>query len=401
MKRLLLILVLVFSIAQAQERVKFNGQIRPRFEVDNKDFKSTTESNTFTALRTRFGVSLLPTANTSGFIQIQDSRIFGEETSTTTNMKNLDLHQAYLKIDNLFDLPFDIKAGRFEMAYGSERFIGSVNWNNVGRSFDGAILSLKGEKYKIDFIGTREFERGRLGDTLDQNVYGAFVDLMLVKSYKIQPFVIIQNSVKSDALKRTTLGFYIMGELGQFTHEIDFGYQTGSFISSNRKQDIEAYTFSFNAGYTFDTPLKPYIGGQLDIASGDDNIADNTFKSYASLYGTGHKFFGYMDYFTSFPNDAYGFGISDLVIKGGLSPLSKLKLNLHFHLFNSMEDYTLISGAKTKQFGTEIDLVANYKYNEVVTFEGGFSMFSPGDIFKERRGKDSSSWGYFMAIVNF
>ncbi|MDP3442646.1 MAG: alginate export family protein [Ignavibacteria bacterium] len=401
MKRFILLLVLIFSIAQAQERVKFSGQIRPRFEIDNKDFKSTTEANTFTAFRTRFGVSLLPTANTSGYIQIQDSRIFGEETSTTTNMKNLDLHQAYIKIDNLFDLPFDLKAGRFEMSYGSERFIGSVNWNNVGRSFDGAILSLKGEKFKIDFIGSREFERARLGDTLDQNVYGAFVDLMIIKNYKIQPFVIMQNSVKSEALKRTTFGFYVMGDLGQFVHEIDFGYQTGSLISLNRKQDIGAYTFSFNAGYTFDTPLKPFFGAQLDIASGDDNLADNDYSAYASLYGTGHKFFGYMDYFTSFPNDAYGVGISDLVIKGALSPIAKLKLNLHFHLFNSMQDYSLISGAKTKQFGSEIDFVASYKYNEAVTFEGGFSFFSPGEIFKERRGKDSASWGYFMAVVNF
>lgn len=401
MRRLLLLLVICFSIAQAQERIKFNAQIRPRFEVDNKDFKSTTEANTFTAFRTRLGVSLMPTANTSGYIQIQDSRIFGEETSTTTNMKNLDLHQAYIKFDNLFELPVDIKVGRFEMAYGSERFIGSVNWNNIGRSFDGAILSLKGEKFKVDFIGSREFERAKLGDTLDQNIYGAFIELMLFKNYKIQPFLIMQNSVKSDALKRTTFGFYVMGELGQFVHEIDFGYQTGSLIASNRKQDIGAYTFSFNAGYTFDTPLKPYFGAQFDIASGDDNLTDNKYNSYASLYGTGHKFFGYMDYFTSFPNDAYGVGISDLVLKGGLSPIAKLKLNLHVHLFNSMQDYTLVSNAKTKQFGTEIDFVANYKYNEAVTFEGGLSMFSPGDIFKERRGKDSSSWGYFMAVVNF
>ena len=401
MKRLILLLVLVFSIAQAQERVKFNGQIRPRFEVDNKDFKSTTEANTFTAFRTRFGVSLLPTANTSGYIQIQDSRIFGEETSTTSNMKNLDLHQAYIKIDNLFDLPVDLKAGRFEMAYGSERFISVTNWNNVGRSFDGAILSFKGEKFKIDFIGSKEFERSTLGDTLDQNKYGAVVDLTIIKNYKIQPFVIMQNSVKSDALKRTTLGFYIMGDLGQFVHEIDFGYQTGSLISSNRKQDIGAYTFSFNGGYTFDTPIKPYFGAQLDIASGDDNLADNEYKGYASLYTSGHKFFGYMDYFTNFPNDTYGVGLSDLVIKGALSLIAKLKLNLHFHLFNSMQDYTLINGAKTKGFGSEIDFVASYKYNEAVTFEGGFSFFSPGEIFKERRGKDSASWGFLMAVVNF
>jgi len=51
-------------------------------------------------------------------------------------------------------------------------------------------------------------------------------------------------------------------------------------------------------------------------------------------------------------------------------------------------------------FGSEIDLTVKHAYSKKVTFVGGFSMFTPGDIFKETKGEDSSSWAYLMAVVN-
>lgn len=403
MKKKLIALVMFIAITGlfAQENLKFSAQIRPRFEVDNKDFKSSTRANTFTALRTRFGLSFTPSKNLSGFIQAQDSRIYGEETSTTANMKNLDIHQAFFKIENLFDLPFDIKLGRFEAIYGSERFIGSVNWNNVGRSFDGGILSFKSDKVNMDLLVAREFEKFLPGDSTDQNIYALFIDLNLLPSYKIQPFIIMQRMQPTNVLSRSTMGVNVKGSLNKFNHEIDFGYQMGTITSGGREQDISAYTFSFNGEYTFDGEIKPTLGAQIDIASGDNNSIDNNYNAYTSLYGTGHKFFGYMDYFVNFPNDTYGLGVIDFVGKIGIMPINDLKLNLNFHLFNSMKDYLLLNGTKTNSFGTELDLVGSYKYNSNVTFEGGASYFSAGEIFKEKRGKDSASWFYLMAVVNF
>lgn len=95
MKKVILFLIgilILSSEAFAQDVLKFSAQVRPRFEVDGKDFNSNTALNTFTLLRTRFGAEFMPSQDISAFIQIQDSRTFGEETSTTTNMKNVDLH---------------------------------------------------------------------------------------------------------------------------------------------------------------------------------------------------------------------------------------------------------------------------------------------------------------------
>jgi len=231
---LLTIFVLSFINLSAQEGLKFSAQIRPRFEMDSKDFKSSTLPNTFTVFRTRLGLAFSPLKNISGFVQIQDSRTFGEEATTTTNTKNLDLHQAYFKIENIFDLPIDVKLGRMEVSYGSERFIGVVNWNNVGRAFGGGVFTLKTDAVNIDFFALKEFERANFGDSLDQSVYGLSFDIGGVKNYKIQPLILWQRSSPTDLLSRFTFGTYVKGTLGNFDHEIDAGYQAGKIFAGNR-----------------------------------------------------------------------------------------------------------------------------------------------------------------------
>ncbi|MEG8947930.1 alginate export family protein [Rosettibacter firmus] len=402
MKKIILFSLILISYINlySQENLKFSFQIRPRFEIDNKDFKSSTNPNTFTQLRTRLGLSFNPLRNLSGFIQIQDSRTFGEEQSTLTNTKNLDVHQAYFIIKDIFNLPLDIKIGRMELSYGSEKFIGPVGWSNIGRAFDGGVITYTNKSIKAEIFAIREIEKFNPSDSLDQNIYGLFTDLYLKSSIKIQPFIIWQRINPTSYLDRATIGFYSKGEHGRFTHEIDFGYQFGSAFIANRKQNINAYTFSLSGDYTFKLKHKPTIGLQLDYASGDNNPADNNYKTYTTLYPTSHKFYGYMDYFINLQNDTYGLGIIDLIAKLSCTHLDKIKFNFNYHLFKSAEDYKYVFGSTSNNFGSELDLVINYKYNEYTNFEGGASLFLPGDIFKEKKGKNNSTWFYIMAIIN-
>lgn len=59
-----------------QENWKVSGQIRHRFEMDNKDFNSDTDANNFNLLRSRIGITFSTAENVEGFIQVQDSRRF-------------------------------------------------------------------------------------------------------------------------------------------------------------------------------------------------------------------------------------------------------------------------------------------------------------------------------------
>ncbi len=395
---LFLLLITSFSV-YAQQTFKISGQIRPRFEMDDRDFNSARAASNLTYMRTRLNAGFTSN-NFNAFIQLQDSRIWGTETSTVADMKNVDLHQAYFVLSNMFETPISVKVGRMELLYNNERVLGSSNWTNVGRSFNGITLNYNSENFNADVLVMKEAEKLAAGDTLDQTLYGVFAEIKPFNKHSFNPFFLLQRGVPSTNLNRYSLGFYSKGEIEGFTHEAEYIYQSGDYTQALKKYEVSSYLISLNAGYTFNHYTKPMIGAGIDYYSGDDNLLDNKTKTFNTVYGTGHKFLGFMDYFTDIPAHTYNVGIMDIIAKAGINATERLRLNLIFHIFNSTQDYTLKNGSKTNEFGNEINLVANYKYSDNVGFETGFGYFSPGEIFNEKRGKDSSAWFYLMTIVN-
>ncbi len=391
-------ILLSSSFVIAQDNLKVNAQVRPRFQYDDKDFNSNTGANTFTELRSRLGTSYSPTSDLTGFIQIQDSRRFGAEASTLSDSKNLDLHQAYFNLKSIFNLPFNLKVGRMELSYGAQRLIGAVGWHNVGRSFDGSVLKLVTKSVDVDFIAARVNESGLVGDSLDQFLFSAYGNLKIVNHLNIQPFAIYENTTDTD-FNRVTLGLYVSckDKKKAFQHELDAAYQLGS---QDATKDISAFMVAYNAGYTFNSSIKPMLGAGVAYLSGDDGADADKYKVFNTLYATNHKFYGYMDYFLNIPNHTYGLGLMDIHVKASIAPAKKLKVALAYHMFNANADYTLIDGSTSTNFGSEMDLTLSYKYNSNVNFVGGLSFFSSGDIFKETKGEDSSMWSYVMAVVN-
>jgi hypothetical protein len=385
------------SLIIAQSNFDVSAEIRPRFQMDNKDFNSDLPSNNFTELRTRLGLNFSPTENIEGFVQIQDSRIYGTEPNTLTSTDNIDLHQAYFNVNKLFDLPFNLKLGRMELSYGPQRLIGAVGWHNVGRSFDGGVLQFDSEKIDIDLFSAKINEQSEPGDTNDTNLIGLYGNLKMIDNYKIQPFFISDFLVGSES-SRYTIGVYINGNINNFSHELEAAYQLGSVT---KDIDIAAYMFALNLKYSFNTPIKPNVGVGIDYLSGDENgVSDNESSVFNSLFATNHKYYGFMDFFINIPNDTYGLGLMDIHAKGEITPADKFKTALAFHIFNSTADITLLDRSKLTSFGTELDLTLTYSYNSGVNFVGGFSFFTPGEIFELTRGKDSSTWIYLMAVVN-
>ena len=402
MKKVTLVLILlsfIFSgFALAQDGVKVNAQIRARTQVVDKDFNSNTAFNSFTELRSRLGVTFTPSTNLTGFVQVQDSRVAGTEYGTLSDSKNLDLHQAYFNIKNIFKLPFNLKIGRMELSYGSQRLIGAVGWHNVGRSFDGSVLKLVTKPVDVDFIGARVRESGLVGDSLDKYLFAAYGNLKVVDKLNLQPFAIVEKTNRID-FTRVTLGLHVSckDKKKAFQHELDAAYQLGT---QKTDQDIAAFMVAYNAGFTFNAKIKPMLGAGVAYLSGDDGADATKYKVFNTLYATNHKFYGYMDYFLNIPKNTYGLGLMDIHAKASIVPFDKFKLALAYHMFNANADYKLVDGSTSTSFGSEIDLTLAYKYDSNVKFVGGFSFFAPGDIFKETKGKDSSMWSYLMAIVN-
>ncbi len=405
MKKILLAVFIILFAANdfyAQDKkLDVKAQVRVRSQADNRDFNSDTDLFGFTELRTRLGVNLYPETGYRGFIQIQDSRIYGTEPSTLADTKNVDLHQAYVYVENFLSLEkVDVKVGRMEVIYGNQRLIGAVGWHNVGRSFDGGIIKIKKEKVNLDLFAFQVNEQLNVGDSLDNVLMGAWGKITAAESHTIQPFAIYESQMKTDNLDRFTLGIQVNGKVGKFFHETEFAYQLGT-ITTGSEQDVKALMAAVNFGYKFGGKNKPVISAGIDYLSGDNDLTDDEYKVFNTLYATNHKFYGFMDYFLNIPVHSLGVGLTDIHGKIGLSFTEKLSGGLNFHIFKSSEDYTLANGSTSTSFGTEADLTIKYKSSKSLSVQGGISIFSPGEIFEEVRGEDTSMWAYFMTIFNF
>jgi len=378
---------------------KLIAQIRQRSEIDMRDFNSDTRYESFTGLRSRLGALFMPADDFSAFFQVQDSRFIGTETSTLTDgsADNFDLRQAWFHAKNVFDLPVDAKLGRMEVNYGPQRIIGAVGWHPIGRSFDGAIFTIKGEGKSVDLFSFKEVETLEDEDAGDRNVLGAYGKFKAGESHSVQPFVIWQLSNPDSFISRYTAGLYINGKPGNFRHELEFAYQAGTLGNL----DVAAYMFAVNLGYVFsDLTNTPMISVGVDYLSGDDDLTDDETKAFDTLYGTNHKYYGFMDYFLNIPVNTGRRGLVDIHLRSSIKLNDRTSLALALHNFSSAEDFTLSNNVTETSFGNEIDLTLKHKYNKQLGIAIGAAAFAPGEVFEAFRGEDLSTWFYFMTTVN-
>ncbi len=408
MKVLINLLAILFYIALSnvfgQQDWKIEAQLRHRTEVDGKDFYSKTGPGSFNLLRSRIGIKLSPAEKSSLFFQIQDSRRFGEELNTLTDgsADNLDLHQAYYELKDIFNKPVSLRAGRMEMKYGSERLIGAVGWHTTSRSFDGFLLKFHTEKAQLDVFHLNEVEKSAVENAGDANILGIYGDLKFSAKNQLHGYLIWQRKNPSKELSRYTLGLYDTGASGNFHYEAEAVYQSGK-ITIGRKLDVSAYMMVLNFGFSFsDLEIKPDLTFGMDILSGDESPFEGKYNVFNTLYATNHKYYGIMDYFTNIPVHTIGLGLRDIYIKLSAKKLGRVKADLVFHIFNSQKDYYFSSEeGNKKQLGKEIDLTLSHDYNNKINFSAGGSLFFPGKIFKEIKGEDLSTWMYVMSSVNF
>jgi len=413
-----LLLSLIISVSYAQDTKidwKFDGQVQLRSELDGRDFSNKTYPPVYTYSRIRLGATAAISDNALFYFQAQDSRIFGEETSISTNTKNLDLHQGYVKLSKLFTLPLSVQAGRFTVAYSDERFFSSSEWNYVGKAWDGVRLSY-GTSWKFDvFALTRKDSTvyQSLADlskypypdksTYNESVYGLWVTGNLTKNDKIDAFIYhdVTRSKSSnldyDSLRLTTAGVTQTGSYGAFSSLFDGAYQFGV----NNKRDVSAYLFSLQLFYKVDS-LKVGLGS--DLISGTSGGAKGKYYTFETPYNATHRFLGSMDYFYKTPSSKYTLGVNDFYFTSayalGCCPVT-LGLNYHHLTMNKQDEYG------NKSLGEEFDLTVKYDVLKGTSVTWGGSAFIPGDGMKQfsvtPKGTrtDTGFWSYLMLTANF
>lgn len=418
MKKILFIAGIIFIVninfAQDIDDWKLNGQIQLRSEIDGRDFSNDTHPLTFASLRTRLGVEKTFDEMVQLFVQFQDSRVFGEEPSTLSAIDNIDLHQGFVKLYKPFNLDLNVQAGRFEVAYGTERFFGAVGWHYVGRSFDGVRFTVMPDCWDLDlFALTIDESVSYIGnavpgiyaypqmETPSRSIYGFWKKNKISDQSKFDVFgyyEIDRMDVVADtnALEIFTLGGSYWGNYGNISTIFEGAYQFGNESVS----DLSAYLISLQLYYK--TGMAKFgIGGDL-LSGTDPESTSSDINTFHPSYGTNHKFYGYMDYFINLPSNTYTLGLNDFYINANFSPQgSKFNFDAAIHFFMSNQSVT-IDSVKENSFGQELDLTVKYMFTENTNIVWGGSLFVPGKIFNAVFDPrvDTAFWTYLMITAS-
>jgi hypothetical protein len=436
-KRILFkLLPAIFTIAAfstiSMAQLTMTAQVRTRSEFRQGQgtlIESHQTPSLFTSQRTRLNIGYTMD-HLKLFTAIQDVRVWGQDASTISNNdgNRLYLHEGwgeiifndttYLKkIKNL-----SLKIGRQELVYDDERLLGNLNWLQQARRHDAAILKFSHKSWTADlgaaFNQQREQKNtGNLytgvpltvpgtdtvnvaapaGSNFIGTMYKSMQFLYVAKeiAFTKVSFLFFKDDFQKPATSKTPPGGFMKGTNDRVTiggnifatilrkHKVDatFFYQGNKDKSGNT---MDAYMACLSTQFAFGRKFT--TGPGVDFLSGNNSRQTTTVNHrFDPLYGTPHKFWGYMDYF--YVADPYGYKGNNNKSPGLLNFYWKSKYRLRDNMIASLdlhEFYTgntvadeLSPGASqnlNRRLGTEIDFVLTYNMTKQIGIELGYGL---------------------------
>ena len=391
---------------------KLSAEIRPRAEFRN-GFKAPIESGAdpafFVEQRSRLNATYL-SEKFDVVISVQDVRIWGATSQIYKSDPSLfNVFEAYgtYKITP----NHHISTGRIALDYDNARILGDLDWAQQGRSHDLVKYSYVAKSFKMDIgvafnqdASTPEFNNLTGTYYTGVNNYKTMQYAWAHKQFekgKIS-FLALNNGMQyapDSVYFSQTVGTYAVPQIGKTRLELEFYYQGGK-DGSGRK--LNAYMVSAAWAFLRNKPVSLIAG--FDLLSGDDPGTANN-EGFMPLYGTNHKFYGYMDYF--YVGNAHSNkGLTDINLKANIKTGEKSFLLIHAHQFFAN---TRIPGGEAQSsdysanLGTEVDIVFNTSLGKDAKLVGGYSqMFQTKsmDVIKGKADtKGFQNWVWAMLVL--
>ncbi len=236
----------------------------------------------------------------TAFLTLQHAAVWGDFGGDQLTAPPLTLYEARIRYDE--PEHFFVDVGRFELAYGDQRVLGSVGWSQVGRAWDGLRLGFRpGEEVKFDTFVAR-YTDGSVdflgGDSILAGLYATWQQPVDEVMDSADLYILYDASqLRLDPMiERATIGSRFVFGPGDFDLSAEGAFQFGTdcrLLEEDicEEASVAAYFADIEAGYSI-AELRPFLGGS--IASGDDPDTER-IEAYDQLYPTGHAFLGYMD----------------------------------------------------------------------------------------------------------
>ena len=414
-----------------------------------------TPPNLFTNQRTRFNFGYKTDKVKFGIV-LQDVRKWGDEKQLVANEDfATSVHQAWAEV--FFTKEISLKAGRMELAYDDHRILGNVGWAPQARSHDLALFKYEGDVkvhlglayhggpftgddaykamqflwingkvgdlgYSILAVNNGKQEGGIWYDGTNPNPATHF-NLGVVEKNAYSQTMGTRLTYKMGALSFALNAYYQMGKnaahwvdtksldgTGMDIAALNTAYGTSFKDKAGDGQEISAYNFSVGALYKVSDAIK--VGFDYEMLSGNDltDASRTDENAFAPLYGTNHKFNGWMDYFFV-GNHGSSVGLQDFNLKViyNNGPFF-VKLIPHYFMLAGKGTYTDMDGNQQDlgALGTEIDIWAGYHIvPKVASIQFGYShmlatesMYGlKGVTITNENGIGTNNWAWIMLSV--
>ncbi len=308
------------------------------------------------------------------------------------------------------DENWSVKLGRQVISYDDERIFGGLDWAMQGRFHDAVIVKYKKDGFQTDFGGAFSQDNNENEGT-GYAIQGAytyksmqfahlkkswenFVGSLLFLNTGFQNFSGVENDVPDGVYNMQTVGSYVEFPIENIKF---FGSGYYQFGKADAVTDLSAYQLAFAGSYQ--TEKMQYNLG-FEILSGTDQDGSSKNNSFSPLYGTSHKFNGFMDYFYV-GNHANNVGLNDLYAKLVYKTGEKSNILFKAHYFTANAE---LSANADKYLGTEMDLIYTQKLMPYVKLNVGYSQMFASEsmsLIKAGRPYDNiNNWGWVQLTVN-
>ena len=399
----LMLFVAFISSGFAFAQFSLTGEFRPRTEISHGYATLAAENqkpSAFTSQRTRLNFSYGNEFVRTGLV-LQDVRYWGNQRQLVENQDlAVSIHQGWAEV--LFSPKFSLKAGRQELNYDDQRIFGNVAWTQQGRSHDIALLKYEGE-VKFHF-GIAHHENTDRRNNLYQgpDAYKDLQFLWLNKTWENESLslLFLNNGVPVMAQNEQenrysqTLGGRLTLNPKPVNIATNLYYQGGK---DNLNRDISAYNFLLEVSAKMNPTATATFG--IEILSGTDANETKKNNSFNPLYGTNHKFNGFMDYFFV-GNHLNTVGLNNYYFKWACSRFENVQWNLHLHYFGANGE---LAGNPGNYLGTEVDFDLTYTVNQLAKITAGYSQMFAGESMEivkpSGSRKENQNWAYLMIAV--
>src|SRR6478609_1770237 len=423
-----------------------SGQLRTRTELRNGQGtvqQSDTVPALFTSQRTRLNLGYAG-YRYKIFTAIQDVRVWGQDASTTNRTTSdpndgLMIHEAWAEV-SLVDTGkviknFTLKIGRQELLYDDSRLLGNLDWLQQARRHDAALIKFDHKGWTVHLGAAYNQNAEKKSNTIYNGVPTAYTAGTngISSMYKSMQFLYAAKkfyfgnatflAFKDDFSKyhfapadiNKVTPIYEQGVWSRYTiggnmfgtavRKLGFTL-SGFYQGGNYRDGTSLNEYFYSASVLFAATRKFSVGPGIDVTSGN-NGSDPTKKNarFDPLYGTPHKFWGYMDYF--YVADGFGpNGLIDYYLKGRYKAKDNLLLSLDAHQFQ-LPDAVLAKDGSTmsKSLGTELDFVLLFTPTKALSLEAGYctmlstsTLTSPA-VKNVAKAADVSTWAYLMINI--